>query len=204
MAIISTEDMVARAEILNDQNQDWSSTSYWTNLCEEEYRACDTCDEDTGYVWDDDEPELCYCDDGRDGIDDYGRVLITRLGMKKLRRKRWDTLVGWDEDDVTRVFSGDEMLPEDIQDQSAPMVVIGTDVVNLYPSLDIGQVVEEVREAILDTGIKFEDVDYLEAARYVALNWSESQCIRSGLRRILPRRRYTTGSRPGLTGQGPQ
>ena len=124
--------------------------------------------------------------------------------MKKLRRKRWDTLVGWDEDDVTRVFSGDEMLPEDIQDQSAPMVVIGTDVINLYPSLDIGQVVEEVREAILDTGIKFEDVDYLEAARYVALNWSESQCIRSGLRRILPRRRYTTGSRPGLTGQGPQ
>ena len=27
--IISTEDMIARVEIMNDRNKGWSSTSYW-------------------------------------------------------------------------------------------------------------------------------------------------------------------------------
>ena len=41
-------------------------------------------------------------------------------------------------------------------------------------------------------------------ARYVALNWSEDQCRRSMLGRILPKRRKAQGSRPGLRGEGPQ
>ena len=73
-----------------------------------------------------------------------------------------------------------------------------------YPSLDITKVVEDVQRAVLESDIKWQGMDYLEASRYVALNWSEEQCRTSGLRRILPTRRYTTGSRPGLRGVGPQ
>ena len=121
-----------------------------------------------------------------------------------MRRAKWEAYAGWDDGDLDRELGGREVLPEDLQDQSSPMVVVGTDVVNLYPSLDISQVVEEVREAVMDTDIKWEDIDYLEAARYVVLNWSEEQCIKSGLRRILPKRRKKNGTRPGLTGEGPQ
>ena len=65
------------------------------------------------------------------------------------------------------------------------------------------RLVGEVKEAVLKSGIKWQEIDYLEGARYVALNWSEQQCRSSGLRRILPWRRGTRGSRPGLRGAGP-
>ena len=84
------------------------------------------------------------------------------------------------------------------------MILVGTDVVNLYPFLDISKVVGEVREAVMKPGIQWQDIDYLEGARYIALDWSENECRSNGLRRILPRRRYTTGCRPGLRGAGPQ
>ena len=58
--------------------------------------------------------------------------------------------------------------------------------------------------AIQKSDIKGEEVDYFEGARYVALNWSEEQGRGSPLWRLLPRRRCTRGSRPGLTGAGPQ
>ena len=35
-----------------------------------------------------------------------------------------------------------------IQDYTVPMVVLGSDVINLYPSLDLKKVVMEVREAV--------------------------------------------------------
>ena len=96
------------------------------------------------------------------------------------------------------------MLPEDLQDMSKPMIIVGTDVVNLYPSLDIRKVVKNVKEAIMESKIMWQEIDYLEGARYVALNWPEARCRSSGLGRILPRRRYRGGTRLGLKGEGPQ
>ena len=84
------------------------------------------------------------------------------------------------------------------------MVIVGTDVVNLYPSLDVEKVVGIIREAVIKSKVKWEEIDFLEAARYVALNWSAEKCKASKLGRILPHRRYTGGTRPGLTGCGPQ
>ena len=57
---------------------------------------------------------------------------------------------------------------------------------------------------MLESNIKWEENDYLEGARYVALNWSEDKCRSSGLWRILPHRRKNKGIRPGLRGEGPQ
>ena len=130
--------------------------------------------------------------------------MITMGAMQKLRRMTLENKVGWDNDDLDRVYGGQDVLQEDLQDYTLPMVLLGTDVKNLYPSLDITQVVGEVEQAIMDSDIKWEAVDYLEAARYVAMNWTETQCRQSGLWRILPTRRFTTVSRPGLRGKGPQ
>ena len=201
--IISTEDMVARSEILNETQKGWSPTSYWGDMIEEGYRSCVVCEGSEGYVWDDETPEICTCEEF-DGVDDEGRILVTKRAMKSLRRARWEAMVGWDSEDQDRQFLARDMLEEDLHDQETPMVIIGTDVTSLYPSLDIGKVVGEVQKAVMNSEVKWSNIDYLEAARYVALNWTEAQCRASGLRRVLPRRRGATGTRPGLRGAGPQ
>ena len=108
--------------------------------------------------------------------------MITARAMRTLWRMKWAESVGWDKEDPERIFSPQDCLIEDVQDQSAPMVIIGTDVVNLYPALDIDEMVKLVGEAVVETRIKFDEVDYLEAARYVALNWSKEKCNGSALR----------------------
>ena len=204
--VISTEDMVARVEILNDDMVDWSSGRYWAGMVEEDLVACGVCLGVDRGVYSREYPELCSCEEGReaDGIDDKGRILTTMGYMRWLRRKNWERLVGWSDEDLERVYDSSEVLHEDLQDQTIPMVVVGSDVVQLYPSLDIEKVVEVVGRAVMETGVVWEEIDYLEASRYVALNWTAEQCVKSELRRVLPIRRYNTGSRPGLRGSGPQ
>ena len=147
------------------------------------------------------EVEICECEDG---IDENGHIMVTMTCMKRLRKKKWLQDSGWNEDDGEGILDGNEVLQEELQDVSKPMVLVGTDVINLYPSLDIREVVKNVKEAILDSKIKWQEIDYLEGARYIALNWTEGRCRTSGLWRILPRRRYRGGTRPGLKGVGPQ
>ena len=115
---------MARAEILNDEHSDWTMYSYWRGMIEGEYRACDECEGDPGYVWDEQSPELCSCGTS-DGIDEEGRILVTPGCMMKLRRWRWEKKVSWSMEDLDRRFSSQEVLPEDIQDQTVPMVILG-------------------------------------------------------------------------------
>ena len=72
--------------------------------------------------------------------------------------------------------------------------------VSLYPNLDTGKIVENLGEIIGRANIKWSNVDLLEGARYLALNWSEEQIRRSSLRRIIPWRRNNRGTRPGMRG----
>ena len=76
------------------------------------------------------------------------------------------------------------------------MAQIGNDVVSLNPNLDVERISENVKEAILSSEVTWENIDYMEAARYIALNWSVEECLRSKLRGVLPRRRAKTGTRP--------
>ena len=166
---------------------------------EGEYRVCQCCNGKKEFVWDDSSHETCVSED-QDGIYEEGRIHITARAMVKLRRSRWEEQVGWPEEE--RRYMGHEVLPEDRHGQPVPMVIVGTDVVSLYPNLKIKEVIKAVNKAIMKADVKWEDIDYLEAARYVALNWTDERCRASPLGRILPRRRGKTGSRPGLTGRG--
>ena len=80
----------------------------------------------------------------------------------------------------------------------------GSNVVSLYPNLEIEKVVRNIKEAVMESGIKWEEADYQEGARYIALNWDKETCARSSLRRILPVRRGKRGTRPGMKGAGPR
>ena len=55
----------------------------------------------------------------------------------------------------------------------------------------------------MKTEIKWEQIDYLEAVRYITLNRDDIKCRTSTLRRVLPTRRGTRGSRPGMRGAWP-
>ena len=60
-----------------------------------------------------------------------------------------------------------------------------------------------VYQAVLESKVKFESVDWLEACKYIALTSTAQECKMGPLRSILPRRRHVPGSRPGITGEDP-
>ena len=78
------------------------------------------------------------------------------------------------------------------------MVIVGSDVESLYPSLDALMVADIVFK---ESEVKFEGICYQEAVRYIALNSSEQECKMSALRGVLPKRRKLGGTRPGVTGE---
>ena len=59
------------------------------------------------------------------------------------------------------------------------MVIIGSDVISLYPNLDGEKISKEKREAIKEAGGTWEEGDCREAARYIAINLGKEQCDRS-------------------------
>ena len=81
--------------------------------------------------------------------------------------------------------------------------MVGSDVEALYPSLEDTKVAEIIFQAIMETKVVFEGVNYQEGARYIVLNCTEQECRLGPLGRVLPVRRYVKGSRPGVTGAGP-
>ena len=56
---------------------------------------------------------------------------------------------------------------------------------------------------MMETDVKIRGVDFLEACRLIALTSTEQECRLGPLKRVLPRRRYVNGTRPGITGEDP-
>ena len=90
-----------------------------------------------------------------------------------------------------------------VQAREEVLQIIGADVEALYPSLLDIEVAEIAFKAIMDSDISLEGIDYQEGARYIVLNETEFNCRAGPLGRVLPKRRFTLGARPGITGAGP-
>ena len=142
--------------------------------------------------------QVCEC--GAEIVDKK----VTWRYLKGLREKKWNEVMKWETDNRDRILDSQEALPEQIQDYGAKMIIMGSDVVSLYPNLEIEKVVRNIKEAVMESRIKWEETDYQEGARYIALNWDKETCARSSLRRILPVRRGKRGTRPGMKGAGPR
>ena len=187
--VISTEDLLAKIDKLNILMEGWTSGTWWENKTHGNYIACGKC---LGTPLDTREkaqvlPELCNC--GREESLDEGVLRVTINYLKYCRRLDWEERVGWNPSDKDRLIDSSEALPEDLQDFTCPNLIVGADVVSLYPSMDVAKVSKMMREAIMNSPVKWEGVDYAECARYIALNWSEEKCRSSTLRRVLPVRR---------------
>ena len=76
MEIISTEDMTARVELLNEKMKDWNPGKYWAGMVEEDMVACYECVGSDNGEYSMENPELCKCEEN-DGIDEYGRMMVT-------------------------------------------------------------------------------------------------------------------------------
>jgi hypothetical protein len=63
-----------------------------------------------------------------------------------------------------------------IQDRSKPMVIIGSDAVSLYPSMTKTESADEVAEAVLESDLVWEGVDWKEAVRFIVLGRDETWC----------------------------
>ena len=77
------------------------------------------------------------------------------------RKNRWRRKMKWKEGDIVDIKDAN---PEDIQDFSSAMVMIGSDVSALYPNLDADQVAEIVYMEVKRSDIKCENIDYLGSA----------------------------------------
>ena len=87
---------------------------------------------------------------------------------------------------------------EDIQDRN-DVVIVGSDVCALYPSLNDMEVAIICYQAILDSDIKFLNFNYEVASKYIAMHLTEEEQRRSPLYRVLPRRTTRNGVKPGVS-----
>ena len=79
-----------------------------------------------------------------------------------------------------------EIMNVEIQDFNARPVFFGGDVKALYPSLDQISTAEIAAEAIMDTGVMFEEIDYDLLAIYLLLNLGKVEKRRMGLNEVIP------------------
>ena len=89
-------------------------------------------------------------------------------------------------------------------DPGVETVLIGGDVVSLFPSLlaaDSGRIVREATMKIAkESDLKIHGLDYREMATYVRMNMKDSEIKVRKLDKIVPRRKYKHGPQPGMTG----
>ena len=230
--IISTEDLKAGMELLNVKYENWKGWDCWDGVksLDGEYSCCVRCMTDDEWGGDQGDDKLCECvnvknvdnwedywetEEGQDttfwtvSMEEWNKmksspVKVKPMMMKRIRKEEWKKRHCQEVlEDIEKIWKPSEVLPEDIQDFEKEMVIIGCDVESLYPSLDTKDCGRLVEEEIMRTDIEFENLDYLEGARLIALNKSAEYCRRHELHRVLPVRRKRTGSRPGVTGKGP-
>ena len=105
-----------------------------------------------------------------------------------------------DEEEFNEEDDDLDALYEDEERQEQEIVVVGSDIVSLFPSITAEQGGKLCREAMLETEIKFEGVNFIEIAIYIALNYSSHYKIPADVRDLIPQRKKARGQRPGVTG----
>ena len=114
-------------------------------------------------------------------------ILVRR--MKSVKPTKWNGEALVYAEDVDN-----EMVQEEVE-----LVVVGADVEALYPSLTDLEVAQICYDAVMNSKIKFNNVNYRKARMYIALNLSKTEQRLSNLRRVLPWRTAKGGVRPGVT-----
>ena len=75
------------------------------------------------------------------------------------------------------------------------------DVVALYPSLDIDNVVRVIGEMIVKSDVKLEGISFDEVGLYISIHRTQEELKELGLQEVCPKRKRRQGRPPTLTGQ---
>ena len=84
-----------------------------------------------------------------------------------------------------KIIEANEKTQDEIQDKSE-VVIIGSDVKALYPSLSDIEVALICYQAILDSDVKFLNFNFRAASLYIAMHLTEEEQRRSYLYRVIP------------------
>ena len=87
--------------------------------------------------------------------------------------------------------------------ENEKVVMNGADATALYPNLEGRQGGRLVRDAFMKSNLNIDGVNYKEAARYVAMRYDPFEVRKMALERIIPKRKYRKGTKPGVTGKEP-
>ena len=128
------------------------------------------------------------------------RILKHRKRRKPLSIKQWLTGERLRSNSDQTVTEADTDVDEGHL-QAGPHVVIGADVIGLYPALDAEKSSEAVREETIKSGIEFEGVDWEEATTYLAINLDKFERKRMKVDSLVPTRRYVMGPKPTIHGK---
>ena len=193
LEVISKDDMLSKVDDLNEKNAEWTPEKWWSGKGEGMPELCDCvgCKSEQGEHSENDMNELAdestevkeqeNTEVGNQGNSEVLRKKPGSDGLchkahfnlrfyKERRKKRFFRDFGWVEADLDRLISSKDVEIEDIHDFTLPMVIVGSDVEQLYPSLDAKRVSKMVYEAVLVADIKWESIDFLEVVRYIAIN----------------------------------
>jgi hypothetical protein len=96
------------------------------------------------------------------------KAMLIREKREKLKQRRTNAYKRCDR------VSSDEVPSEWVQDRSKNMVIIGTDAVSLYPSMEKREAADEVAEAVRESNLKWEGVNWKEATRFLVLGRDEA------------------------------
>ena len=98
-----------------------------------------------------------------------------------------------------RLLEGREVQNKEMIQDEEMMVIVGSDVEALYPSLSDVEVALICFDAIMNSDINFQMINFRVAGKYVAMHLSKEEQLLSPLRRILPVRTAKGGVRPGVS-----
>ena len=76
-----------------------------------------------------------------------------------------------------------------------------SDVSSFYPNIDVEVAAEEAKQEIMESDIEIEGLDVTEVALFLACSMTQEEINHEGLEKVVHRRRFQRGSRPGLTCQ---
>ena len=81
------------------------------------------------------------------------------------------------------------------------MVLFGADVVSLYPSLGTETIAEAIRAEVMESDIKWTNINWDEAGQYISNNTDPADRRQMGVDSLVPSSRYTKGHKPMITGE---
>ena len=111
------------------------------------------------------------------------------------KAKKVDTPEVWEGE---RIIYAKDVCNTMVQDQHR-IVVVGADVEALYPNLVDVEIANHCYNAIIKSGVKFNNINYRKALLYLAINMHKTDQRTSPLWRVMPRRTSGGGVRPGVT-----